>query len=411
MLKGKNLIIGITGSIAAYKAANLIRLLVKEGCDVKVVMTPLAKEFITPLTVATLTKNPILVDFFNPENGEWNSHVDLGLWADAYLIAPATANTMAKMANGVADNLLLTTYLSARCPVFIAPAMDLDMLQHPATQKNIQTLRTYGNHVIEPTSGELASGLVGKGRMEEPEAIVAYLTNFFSEKKKFNGKRCLVNAGPTYEPIDPVRFIGNHSSGKMGFAIAQELASRGAQVELVSGPTQLSAESPNITITRVTTASQMAEACLNLFSSADLTILSAAVADFTPLHTAETKIKSGNENLTIQLAPTTDIAQQLGKRKRENQIVVGFALETNDEVANAQAKLIKKNLDLIILNSLRDDGAGFGTDTNKVTIFDKHNDALIIPLKAKKEVAVDIVDAIWDYMHHHTTHRWKRSYS
>ncbi|HUX53192.1 MAG TPA: bifunctional phosphopantothenoylcysteine decarboxylase/phosphopantothenate--cysteine ligase CoaBC [Williamwhitmania sp.] len=405
MLKGKNLIIGITGSIAAYKAANLIRLLVKEGCDVKVVMTPLAKEFITPLTVATLTKNPILVDFFNPENGEWNSHVDLGLWADAYLIAPATANTMAKMANGVADNLLLTTYLSARCPVFIAPAMDLDMLQHPATQKNIQTLRTYGNHVIEPTSGELASGLVGKGRMEEPEAIVAYLTNFFSEKKKFNGKRCLVNAGPTYEPIDPVRFIGNHSSGKMGFAIAQELASRGAQVELVSGPTQLSAESPNITITRVTTASQMAEACLNLFSSADLTILSAAVADFTPLHTAETKIKSGNENLTIQLAPTTDIAQQLGKRKRENQIVVGFALETNDEVANAQAKLIKKNLDLIILNSLRDDGAGFGTDTNKVTIFDKHNDALIIPLKAKKEVAVDIVDAIWDYMHHHTTHR------
>lgn len=405
MLKGKHLIIGITGSIAAYKAANLIRLLVKEGCDVKVVMTPLAKEFITPLTVATLAKNPILVDFFNPENGEWNSHVDLGLWADAYLIAPATANTMAKMANGVADNLLLTTYLSARCPVFIAPAMDLDMLQHPATQKNIQTLRTYGNHIIEPTSGELASGLVGKGRMEEPEAIVAYLTNFFSEKKKFNGKHCLVNAGPTHEPIDPVRFIGNHSSGKMGFAIAQELASRGAQVELVSGPTQLSAESPNITITRVTTASQMAEACLNLFASADLTILSAAVADFTPLHTAENKIKSGNENLTIQLTPTTDIAQQLGKSKKENQILVGFALETSDEVANAQAKLIKKNLDLIILNSLRDDGAGFGTDTNKVTIFDKHNDALIIPLKTKKEVAVDIVDAIWDYMHHHTTHR------
>lgn len=405
MLKGKHLIIGITGSIAAYKAANLIRLLVKEGCDVKVVMTPLAKEFITPLTVATLAKNPILVDFFNPENGEWNSHVDLGLWADAYLIAPATANTMAKMANGVADNLLLTTYLSARCPVFIAPAMDLDMLQHPATQKNIQTLRTYGNHVIEPTSGELASGLVGKGRMEKPEAIVAYLTNFFSEKKKFNGKRCLVNAGPTHEPIDPVRFIGNHSSGKMGFAIAQELASRGAQVELVSGPTQLSAESPNITITRVTTASQMAEACLNLFASADLTILSAAVADFTPLHTAENKIKSGNENLTIQLTPTTDIAQQLGKSKKEDQILVGFALETSDEVANAQAKLIKKNLDLIILNSLRDDGAGFGKDTNKVTIFDKHNDALVIPLKTKKEVAVDIVDAIWDYMHHHTTHR------
>lgn len=399
MLKGKHLIVGITGSIAAYKAAHLIRLLVKEGCDVKVVMTPLAKEFITPLTVATLAKGPILVDFFNPENGEWNSHVDLGLWADAYLIAPATANTMAKMANGVADNLLLTTYLSARCPVFIAPAMDLDMFQHPATQKNIQTLKAYGNHVIEPASGELASGLIGKGRMEEPEAIVAYLANYFSVKKKFDGIRCLVNAGPTYEPIDPVRFIGNHSSGKMGFAIAEELASRGAKVELVTGPTHLNATSPNITTTNVTTANQMAEACIQQFENADLTILSAAVADFTPAHTSEIKIKSGKENLAIALTPTTDIAQLLGSKKKSTQVLVGFALETNDEVANAQAKLTKKNLDMIVLNSLQDHGAGFGADTNKVTILNKQNDVFSFSLKSKKEVAIDIVDAIWDLMH------------
>jgi phosphopantothenoylcysteine decarboxylase/phosphopantothenate--cysteine ligase, prokaryotic len=405
MLKGKHIIVGITGSIAAYKAAHLIRLLVKEGCDIKVVMTPLAKEFITPLTIATLAKSPILVDFFNPENGEWNSHVDLGLWADAYLIAPATANTMAKMANGIADNLLLTTYLSARCPVFIAPAMDLDMLQHQATQKNIHTLRSFGNHILEPTMGELASGLIGKGRMEEPEEIVSYLANFFAEKKKFEGLQCLVNAGPTYEPIDPVRFIGNHSSGKMGFAIAAELASRGALVKLVSGPTHLSTDSPNIETTKVSTASQMAKECIKLFETVDIAILSAAVADFTPKITSKNKIKSSKDNFTLELEPTIDIAQQLGKQKRETQLLIGFALETNDEVTNAQGKLIKKNLDMVILNSLQDEGAGFGIDTNKITIIDKNNISKMFPLKSKKDVAIDIVDTIWDYLNQRKTNK------
>jgi len=394
MLKGKHIIIGVTGSIAAYKAANLIRLLKKEECDVKVIMTPLAKEFITPLTLATLAKNPILVDFFNPENGDWNSHVDLGLWADAYLIAPASANTMGKMANGIADNLLLTTYLSARCPVFVAPAMDLDMFQHPATQANIQKLRSYGNHVIEPTAGELASGLIGKGRMEEPEQIVDYLRSYFDLKKKLSGKSCLVNAGPTFEQIDPVRFIGNNSTGKMGYAIALELANRGAQVELVSGPTHETITHTNVTVTRVTTAAEMATVCMEKFRTAEITILSAAVADFTPVYKASEKIKREKENYTIELKPTTDIAAELGKVKRNNQILVGFALETNNEEANAKGKLERKNLDFIVLNSLQDKGAGFGGDTNKIKIYCKDGEVFCFDLKSKKEVAADIIDTI-----------------
>lgn len=399
MLKGKHIIIGVTGSIAAYKAANLIRLLKKEECDVKVIMTPLAKEFITPLTLATLAKNPILVDFFNPENGDWNSHVDLGLWADAYLIAPASANTMGKMANGIADNLLLTTYLSARCPVFIAPAMDLDMFQHPATQANIQKLRSYGNHVIEPTAGELASGLVGKGRMEEPEQIVDYLRSYFDLKKKLNGKTCLVNAGPTFEQIDPVRFIGNNSTGKMGYAIAQELANRGAQVELVSGPTHETITHTNVTVTRVTTAAEMATVCIEKFKTAEIAILSAAVADFTPVNKASEKIKREKENYTIELKPTTDIAAELGKVKRNNQILVGFALETNNEEVNAKSKLERKNLDFIVLNSLQDKGAGFGGDTNKIKIYCKDGEVFSFDLKSKKEVAADIIDTICKTKH------------
>ena len=399
MLKGKHIIIGVTGSIAAYKTANLIRLLKKEDCDVKVIMTPLAKEFITPLTLATLAKNPILVDFFNPENGDWNSHVDLGMWADAYLIAPATANTMGKMANGIADNLLLTTYLSAKCPVFIAPAMDLDMFRHPATQNNIEKLRAYGNHIIEPTAGELASGLIGKGRMEEPEQIVAYLRTFFDLKKKLSGKSCLVNAGPTYEAIDPVRFIGNYSTGKMGYAIALELANRGAQVELVSGPTNETITHPNITVTKVTTAAEMAKACLTLFPTADIAVLSAAVADFTPVKTVAEKIKREKKNYTIELTPTKDIAAELGKIKRPNQIVVGFALETNNEEANAKGKLERKNLDFIVLNSLQDIGAGFGGNTNRIKIYCKNGEEFHYELKSKMEVATDIVDLICTIQH------------
>ncbi|SDC26692.1 bifunctional phosphopantothenoylcysteine decarboxylase/phosphopantothenate--cysteine ligase CoaBC [Williamwhitmania taraxaci] len=394
MLKGKHIIIGVTGSIAAYKAAHLIRLLKKEECEVKVIMTPLAKEFITPLTLATLAKSPILVDFFNPENGDWNSHVDLGMWADAYLIAPATANTMGKMANGIADNLLLTTYLSAKCPVFVAPAMDLDMFQHAATQNNIQKLRSYGNHIIEPTAGELASGLIGKGRMEEPEQIVAYLSRFFDLKKKLNGKICLVNAGPTYEAIDPVRFIGNHSTGKMGFAIAYELAERGAQVELISGPTNETIAHPNISVTKITSAAEMAKVCISKFHEVDIAVLSAAVADFTPVKVVSEKIKREKENYTIELTPTTDIAAELGKIKRQNQIVVGFALETNNEEVNAKTKLKRKNLDFIVLNSLQDVGAGFGQDTNKIKIYSKTGEEFLFELKTKKEVATDIVDAI-----------------
>ena len=392
-LKGKKLILGVTGSIAAYKSAQIIRLLVKEGAEVKVIMTELAKEFITPLTLATLAKNPILVDFFDPTNGSWNSHVNLGLWADAYLIAPATANTMAKMATGVADNLLLTTYLSAKCPVFVAPAMDLDMFAHPATQKNIEILKSVGNQIIEPGTGELASGLEGKGRMEQPEKIVAFLEDFFNEKP-LKGKNILITAGPTYEKIDPVRFVGNYSTGKMGFALAEVLASKGADVCLISGPVQLKTNHENIERIDVESAEEMYEVATSRFYSEDGAILCAAVADFTPTDTAEQKLKREKDNLLLEMKPTKDIAAALGEMKMESQFLVGFALETNNEEENALSKLERKNLDFIVLNSLQDDQAGFGYDTNKISIIYKSGEKKEFGLKSKKEVAEDIVTEV-----------------
>ena len=394
MLKGKKIILGVTGSIAAYKTAPLIRLLVKQGAEVKVIMTPLAKEFITPLTLATLSKNPILVDFFDPTNGDWNSHVNLGLWADLYLIAPASANTIGKMANGIADNLLLTTYLSAKCPVVVAPAMDLDMYAHPATKKNIQTLLSYGNLIIEASTGELASGLDGKGRMEEPEAIVQYLEDLFAKKKSLTDKKVLITAGPTFEKIDPVRFIGNYSSGKMGFAIAQACAERGAKVTLIAGPVQLIINHNNITRIDVESAEEMYQQAIKHFSQADISILSAAVADFTPTVKANNKLKKDDDTLTLALSQTKDIAAELGKQKKQNQVLIGFALETNNEETNALDKLKKKNFDFIVLNSLKDKDAGFGHDTNKITIFTKTGKKENYPLKSKELVANDIIDNI-----------------
>ena len=394
MLKGKHIILGVTGSIAAYKAATLTRLLVKEGASVKVVMTPLAKEFITPLTMATLSKSPIMVDFYNPENGDWNSHVDLGLWADLYLIAPASANTIGKMAGGIADNLLLTTYLSAKCPVMVAPAMDLDMYKHPATQRNLKVLQSFGNIIIEPESGELASGLIGKGRMEEPERIVAFITDYFARQADFKGKKVVVTAGPTYEKIDPVRFIGNYSSGKMGLAIAEELAGRGAEVVLVCGPVNLKTSHPAIRRVDVESAAQMYEVTSKEFVNSDVAVLSAAVADFTPKEKADHKIKRGKDDLLLELLPTKDIAAELGRIKTVSQLLVGFALETTDEEMNALSKMQRKNLDMIVLNSLNDKGAGFSVDTNKVTILDKAGDKTVYELKTKVEVAKDIVDQI-----------------
>ncbi len=392
MLKGKKIILGVAGGIAAYKSAQIIRLLIKEGAEVKVIMTPLAKEFITPLTLATLSKNPILVDFFDPTNGNWNSHVSLGLWADAFLIAPATANTIGKMANGIADNLLLTTYLSAKCPVVVAPAMDLDMYAHPATQRNIATLCAAGNHIIEAASGELASGLDGKGRMEEPEKIVEVLKNIFAEKQTLAGKKVLITAGPTYEKIDPVRFIGNYSSGKMGFALAKVCAERGAEVILLTGQVSLPLPHPAIKRIDVESAAEMHEAAIQLFPKTDITILSAAVADFTPATQADTKIK--DKELTLKLIATKDIAAELGKIKQKHQTLIGFALETNNEEANAKTKLTKKNLDFIVLNSLQDENAGFRHDTNKITIIDKDGNKQAFDLKTKKLVAQDIVEWI-----------------
>ena len=394
MLKGKHIILGVTGSIAAYKAATLTRLLVKEGASVKVVMTPLAKEFITPLTMATLSKSPIMVDFYNPENGDWNSHVDLGLWADLYLIAPASANTIGKMAGGIADNLLLTTYLSAKCPVMVAPAMDLDMYKHPATQRNLKILQSFGNIIIEPESGELASGLIGKGRMEEPERIVAFIADYFARQEDFKGKKVVVTAGPTYEKIDPVRFIGNYSSGKMGLAIAEEFAGRGAEVVLVCGPVNLKTSHPAIRRVDVESAAQMYEVTSKEFVNSDVAVLSAAVADFTPKEKADHKIKRGKDDLLLELLPTKDIAAELGRIKTASQLLVGFALETNDEEVNALSKMQRKNLDMIVLNSLNDKGAGFSVDTNKVTILDKAGDKTVYELKTKVEVAKDIVDQI-----------------
>jgi len=390
MLQGKKIILGVTGSIAAYKAAQLIRLLVKKGAEVKVIMTPLAKEFITPLTLATLAKCPILVDFFDPTNGNWNSHVDLGLWADAYLIAPATANTIGKMATGVADNLLLTTYLSAKCTVFVAPAMDLDMFAHPATQRNLGMLKKYGNQIIEPATGELASGLEGKGRMAEPENIVSFLDNYFTPKTLL-GKKILITAGPTYEKIDPVRFLGNYSTGKMGFALAEECARQGAEVCLIAGPVKLNILHQNIKRIDVESAEEMYKAVTGLFNQMDGAILCAAVADFTPMETAKNKLKREKENLVLELKPTQDIAAAVGEVKKENQFLVGFALETNNEEANALKKMERKNFDFIVLNSLQDAHAGFGYDTNKISIIHRSGLKNQYDLKSKKEVAEDIV--------------------
>jgi len=392
-LKSKKIILGVTGSIAAYKSAQIIRLLMKQGAEVKVIMTTIAKEFITPLTLATLAKNPILVDFFDPTNGNWNSHVDLGLWADAYLIAPATANTIGKMANGVADNLLLTTYLSAKCPVFVAPAMDLDMFAHPTNQRNLETLKSIGNHIIEPASGELASGLDGKGRMEEPENIIRYLDDFFTPKPLL-GKKILITAGPTYEKIDPVRFVGNYSTGKMGFALAEVCATQGADVFLISGPVQLKTKHPNIERIDVESAAEMFEEVTNLFYAVDGAILCAAVADFSPKDVVGVKLKRENDDFILELKPTQDIAAFVGGMKTESQFIIGFALETNNEEANAFDKLKRKNFDFIVLNSLKDDMAGFGYDTNKISIIHRTGEKKQFELKNKNAVAEDIVAEI-----------------
>jgi phosphopantothenoylcysteine decarboxylase/phosphopantothenate--cysteine ligase len=394
MLRGRKILLGVSGSIAAYKAAMLTRLLVKEQAEVKVVMTPASLDFITPLTFSTLSKNPVYTKFQKNDSGEWNNHVELGLWADAMVIAPASANTIAKMANGICDNLLMAVYLSARCPVFFAPAMDLDMMKHPATQGNLTKLQSFGVKLLEPGFGELASGLIGIGRMAEPEEIVHQLNVHFATTESLKGKKALVTAGPTHEAIDPVRFIGNNSSGKMGYAIAETLASRGANVELVSGPTHLSVSHPNITVTRVTSAEEMYTACASIFPSTDITVLSAAVADFRPVTKAEQKIKKGEGGLTLELTKTYDIASELGKIKKAGQVLVGFALETENEKANAQKKLTSKNFDFIVLNSLQDAGAGFGHDTNKVTIIGKNELVKEFNLKSKKEVAADIVNTI-----------------
>lgn len=393
MLRNKHIVLGITGSIAAYKACLIIRGLIKQGAEVQVVITPAGREFITPITLSTLTQKPVICDFFNHQDGTWNSHVDLGLWADAMLIAPATASTIGKMAHGVADNMLITTYLSMKAPVFIAPAMDLDMYAHPSTQENLQLLSKRGNHIIEPGTGFLASKLEGKGRMQEPEEIVRTLDEYFSQSQKLKGKRVLITAGPTYEKIDPVRFIGNYSSGKMGFALAEECARRGAEVELVSGPVSLQIHHPSVHRTNVESAEEMFHAATERFTQADIAILCAAVADFTPTQVAGTKIKREGEELVLHLSPTHDIAQCLGNMKRDGQIMIGFALETNDEEAHAKDKLKRKNLDFIVMNSLQDKGAGFRHDTNKVTIIDAQGKTEY-PLKDKKEVAEDIVNRI-----------------
>lgn len=393
MMKGKKIVLGITGSIAAYKAAILTRGLIKRGAEVQIVITPAGKEFITPITLSALTSKPVISEFFAQRDGTWHSHVDVGLWADAMVIAPATASTIGKMAHGIADNMLVTTYLSMKAPVFIAPAMDLDMFAHPSTQHNLDILRSYGNHIIEPASGELASHLVGKGRMEEPEQIIEVLEAFFSSQQDLKGKKIMITAGPTYEKIDPVRFIGNYSSGKMGYALAETCAERGAQVTLISGPVGLKAVHPNITRIDVESAEQMYRAATEHYQTADAGILCAAVADFTPETTADEKIKREKDELTLRLKPTKDIAAELGRQKRDGQRLVGFALETNNELIHAQDKLARKNFDFIVLNSLNDKGAGFRCDTNKITIIDRKG-MMAYPLKPKKEVAADIINKL-----------------
>ncbi len=394
MLRNKNIIIGVSGSIAAYKSAFLIRLLIKAGANVKVIMTPASLDFITPLTLSTLSKNPVLVNFAKDNSGEWNNHVEFGIWADAIVIAPASANTIAKMAGGICDNLLLATYLSSRCKVYIAPAMDLDMYKHPATTANLNRLKSFGNIIINPENGELASGLVGEGRMAEPETIVSFLENEFSAKLPFSKKKVLVTAGPTYEAIDPVRFIGNHSSGKMGFAIAEEFAKQGADVTLVCGPTNLVTTNKNIKRIDITSAEELYVASTKVFASCDIAVLSAAVADYKPTVTANQKIKKTANSKTIDLIPTKDTLAELGRLKKSNQLLIGFALETENELENAKAKIKKKNLDLIVLNSLNDKGAGFKNETNKISIINKHNKILNFELKNKSEVAKDIIAEI-----------------
>ena len=394
MLENKKIVLGVTGSIAAYKACILARLLIKKGAEVQVVMTPSAKEFITPLTLATLTQKPVVSEFFDRRDGSWHSHVSLGLWADAMLVAPASASTIGKMANGIADNMLVTTYLSMKAPVFVAPAMDLDMYAHPSTQANLQKLQSYGNHIIEPGTGFLASKLEGKGRMEEPEKIVEVLEQYFVKQQKLAGKKVLITAGPTYEKIDPVRFIGNYSSGKMGFALAEVCAEQGAEVTLICGPVMLQTSHPNIKRIDVESAQQMYEVSIKHFPKADICILCAAVADFTPKTTADKKIKRKGDDLTIKLQPTQDIAAALGAQKKKKQVLVGFALETDNELKNAKDKMERKNLDLIVLNSLQDKGAGFRVDTNKVTIIDRRGGLTAYDTKTKREVAEDIVECI-----------------
>lgn len=398
MIEGKKILIGVCGSIAAYKSALLVRLLVKEGVEVKVVMTPSATEFITPLTLSTLSKKPVSIDFIKDKQGQWENHVELGLWADLMLIAPASANTMGKLANGICDNLLAATYLSARCPVIFAPAMDLDMYQHPATIANIKKLEAYGNRILDAEHGELASGLTGQGRMAEPENIIASLHTFFGKKKRFEGKTALVTAGPTYEQIDPVRFIGNNSSGKMGVALAESLASEGAKVHLIGGPGVKPVAKEGITVHNVKSADDMYACVSEQFQQCDVAIFAAAVSDYKPATVAGQKIKKSDSTMDISLVKNKDIAAEMGKLKKNGQFTVGFALETENEALNAQEKLKKKNFDMIVLNSLNDNGAGFSVDTNKISIFSVRNEPRHFPLKSKKKVAEDIVDNINEHI-------------
>ncbi len=394
MLKNKKILIGISGSIAAYKMAFLTRLLVKEGAEVQIVMTQAAKEFITPLTLATLSKNPVLSDFVKNEAGQWNNHVKLGLWADVMLIAPATAHTLAKCANGICDDLLTAVYLSARCPVYFAPAMDLDMYAHPSTKANLEKLQSYDNHIISSEFGELASGLVGEGRMAEPENLVQVLEKHFSKNPILENKTVLITAGPTQEALDPVRFISNHSTGKMGYAIANKLAKAGAKVTLVSGPTNLTNPDASIQLLKVRSAKEMFEVAQSHFAQAQIIILAAAVADYTPVVVSDKKIKKKEDTFNIELTKTTDIAATLGQQKTDKQLMIGFALETDNELENALGKLRRKNFDLIVLNSLRDAGAGFGHDTNQICIIDKAEKIHSFTLKSKQDVAEDIVEMI-----------------
>ena len=395
MLEGKKILIGVTGSIAAYKIPMLVRLLKKQGAEVQLILTPSAKDFVTPLTLSTLSNKAVLSEAFDAHTGAWNSHVELGLWADLFLVAPATANTLSKMCTGQADNYLMTVYLSARCPVFFAPAMDLDMYRHASTQQNITQLQQRGHHLIAPTSGELASGLCGEGRMEEPERMLEMIMAHFANQHRFRGTSVLVTAGPTHEPIDPVRFIGNHSSGRMGIEIARAFARQGAQVKLVLGPSEIRVNEAAIEVIPVTTAAEMYDAAMALYPQTDIAVMSAAVADYTPARPAETKIKKSTEAFELQLIKTRDILKAMGQQKKEHQFLVGFALETNNELQNASEKLHTKNLDLIVLNSLANQGAGFKHQTNQITILSKNGEQVDFGLKPKNEVAGDILDAIF----------------